>query len=172
MGKMYAELAYQFIHKHVRKAYRTSSALNSWSKHCARRERTWEQENVTRRIFLVRLTCTRFPFSDLSDIDPCCLSYDTAEALIFQIACDAHPLTVSPVPRPHVKTEEGSGPGCVSVRRDVGVPVIAIMTVYDVSAAQFFECWHGFHSTGAAARVPSRAATHDVTEKEVTDWEK
>ena len=31
-------------------------------------------------------------------------------------------------------------PGCVSVRRNVGVPVIAIMTVYDVSAAQLFEC--------------------------------
>ena len=29
-------------------------------------------------------------------------------------------------------------PGCVSVRRDVGVPVIAIITVYDVSAAQLF----------------------------------
>ena len=36
-------------------------------------------------------------------------------------------------------------PGFVSVRRDVGVPVIAIMTVYDVSAAQLFECWHGAH---------------------------
>ena len=66
-------------------------------------------------------------------------------------------------------------PGCVSVRRNVGVPVIAIMTLYDVSAAQLFECRHGAHRLAqyrAAARVPSRAATHDVTEEEVTAWEK
>ena len=32
-------------------------------------------------------------------------------------------------------------PECVSVHRDVGIRVIAIMTLYDVPAAQLFECW-------------------------------
>ena len=66
-------------------------------------------------------------------------------------------------------------PGCVSVRRNVGVPVISIMTVYDVSMAQFrVLTWRAPACTvlRAAARVRSRAATHDVTEEEVTAWEK
>ena len=64
-------------------------------------------------------------------------------------------------------------PGCVSLRRDVGVPVIAIMTVYDVQAAQLFERWRFWPVCAAssaervAVRARSQAATHDVTEDEV-----
>ena len=66
-------------------------------------------------------------------------------------------------------------PGCVSVCQNVGVPVIAIMTVYDVSAAQLFECWHGTHQLAQyreQQRVYAVGRTHDVTEEEVTAWEK
>ena len=48
------------------------------------------------------------------------------------------------LPRSHVKTEEGSGHQAYpDVFPYAGMlrTVIEIMTVYDVSAAQLFECW-------------------------------